>query len=400
MSFWRDTALVATREMRERGRSKTFVVSTLLTLILVVGAFVAAAVFSKSETAPTYKVALVGTQPADMESVLQQAATSADAVVTASVLPDEEAARAAIADGTIDAALLGNGSILVEKRGDTGLESMLTVARHQAAFMERLVGAGLSQAQVADLLAPSDNVEIVTVGKAGANEEGLAIASVGVVLLFVAISLYGQWVLIGVLEEKSNRVVELIVAAIPIRRLLAGKVIGIGALGVAQMVLLIGIALGAGLSLDIFTLPRTAVATTAWAIVWFLLGYAFYAVIYAAAGSLVSRQDDAQAATMPIALGAVAVYLATFAVVIPQPESIASRIFSVLPPVAPFALPARVALGAITPWEMALALVIMALSIYGMIRLAARVYTGALLESGPRLKWRQAFRAAGHMGRI
>jgi ABC-2 type transport system permease protein len=400
MSYWRDTSLVAAREIRERGRSKAFVASTMLTLLLVVGALVAAAFFSKSGAAPTYQVALVGTQPADIEGALQQAAAAADALVTTSVLPDEETARTAITDGTVDAALLGNGTILVKKRGNAGLESMLAGARHQAVFIQRLVAAGLSQAQVTDLLTSPDKVEIVAVGQSKTDEEGLAVATVGVVLLFVAVSLYGQWVLIGVLEEKTNRVVELIVAAIPIRRLLAGKVIGIGALGVAQMLLLIGVALGAGLTLDIFTLPATAVATAAWAAVWFLLGYAFYAVIYAAAGSLVSRQSDAQAATMPIAIGAVAVYLATLTLVIPQPESVASRIFSMLPAVAPFALPARVAMGAITSWEMALALVIMGFSIYGVIRLAARIYTGALLESGPRLKWRQAFRAAGHMGRM
>ena len=228
--------------------------------------------------------------------------------------------------------------------------------------------------------------------------EGLAVAMAGVVLLFIVISSYGQWVLIGVLEEKSTRVVELVAAAIPIRRLLAGKVLGIGLLGLAQMLLLVGIGLGAGLTLDVFDLPATAVATAVWSIVWFLLGFALYAVINAAAGSLVSRQEDAQAAAMPIGLTAVAVYLMTFMVIVPQAESTAATVLSLLPPVAPIAFPARIALGAAAPWEIALGVVLTLATVYGVILLAARVYAGALLQTGARIKWRQAWRSARDVG--
>jgi len=92
------------------------------------------------------------------------------------------------------------------------------------------------------------------------------VATAGVIVLFVVISSYGQWVLTGVLEEKANRVVELVVAAVPVRRLLAGKVAGIGLLGLIQMLLLVGIGLGAGVSLGLFEMPRTALATAVWAV--------------------------------------------------------------------------------------------------------------------------------------
>ena len=137
--------------------------------------------------------------------------------------------------------------------------------------------------------------------------------------------------------------------------------------------------------------------TAAWTVVWFLLGYAFYAVIFAAAGSLVSRQEDAQAAGMPVALAAVAMYLATFVVVIPWPESTAARVLSLLPPAAPIAFPARIALDAVAWWEPLLGVAIMVTAVYGVIRLAARVYAGGLLAGGARLGWRQAWRAARHV---
>lgn len=396
MSAQRDIYLVALREVRERTRSRAFVVSTAFTLLLVMGVLAALAFFA-DRPPPAYHVGVVGERPSGLDGALGLAAAASGALVSTEPLADREAAEAALRQGRVDAALLADGTILVERRAGTDLESLLTFALRQAGFVQRLAEAGIDPDEVEDLLLPASRVRVE--GLDGGDDDGgagLAVATAGVVVLFVVISSYGQWVLTGVLEEKANRVVELVVAAIPVRRLLAGKVIGIGLLGLAQLLLFIGIGLGAGVSLGLFDLPRTALATAVWAVVWFLLGYAFYAVIFAAAGSLVSRQEDAQAAAMPIALGAVAMYLAVFIVVIPWPESTAARLLSLLPPAAPIAFPARIALDAVAPWEILLGVAIMAAAVYGVIRLAARVYSGALLSSGARLGWRQAWRAARH----
>jgi ABC-2 type transport system permease protein len=392
MSFWSDVSLVASREVRERGRGRTFVVSTVLGIILVVGAIVAASVLRPHDATPAYQIGLVGQVPPELARVVELTGSASGGIVTTRAFPDQASAEAAVKDGSILAALLADGTVLLDKRGNGLLEGLLTAAVQQ---YERLGQAGLSQAQVDGLLTPAGPVEIRALDQGKTNPESLSVAVIGAVLLMLAMSLYGQWVLLGVLEEKSNRVVELVVAAIPIRRLLAGKVVGIGMLGVGQLVLLLGAGVGAGITLDLLELPRTALATAVWAVVWFLLGYAFYAVLYAAAGSLVSRQADASAAGMPVALGLVAFYLATTTIVFPSPSSTASRVLSFLPPAAPMAVPARVALGAIAPWEIALALALMLAAIYGAIVLAARVYTGALLAYGPRLRWRQAWRSAG-----
>jgi ABC-2 type transport system permease protein len=396
VSAARDLYLVAGREVRERVRSRAFIVSTAFTLLLVIGVLGALAFFT-GRPPPVYHVAVVGDRSASLEAALQVAAAASGAVVGAEQFGDPSAAEAALAAGQVDAALLPGGSVLVARRGNADLESILVFALRQAHFVERLSAAGIDPGEIAALLLPTAGVRIEALSGGDDGSGGLAVASAGVVVLFVVISSYGQWVLTGVLEEKANRVVELVLAAVPVRRLLAGKVIGIGLLGLAQLVLLIGIGLGAGVSLDLFTLPRTAIATAAWAIVWFVLGYAFYAVIFAAAGSLVSRQEEAQAAAMPVALGAVAVYLAVFVVVIPWPESTGARLLSFLPPAAAIAFPARVALDAVAPWELLLGAAVTAAAVYGVVRLAARVYAGALLSSGARLGWRQAWRAARHV---
>ena len=375
MSFWSDVWLVASREIRERGRSRTFLVSAGLAIVLVVGGIAAAAALRPDGTAPDYQIGLVGEAPSDLSRALELTASASGATVATQAFPDQASAEAAVEAGSIEAALLADGTVLIDQRGDNQLEGLLTVAVQQYRFVERLGRAGLSQAQVETLLTPAGPVEIQALEQEEVNPESLAVASIGVVLLMITMSLYGQWVLMGVLEEKTNRVVELIVAALPVRRLLAGKVVGIGILGVGHLVLLLGGGVGAAITFGLLELPRTAVTTAVWA--------------------LVSRQDDAQAASMPIGLGMVAFYLATFMAVLPSPASPAARVLSFLPPAAPMVVPVRVAMGAIAPWEIALALVVMLASIYAAIHVAARIYAGALLSSGPRLRWQQAWRSAG-----
>ncbi|MBM3695852.1 MAG: hypothetical protein FJW79_07970 [Actinobacteria bacterium] len=397
MSAGRDLYLVGMREVRTRLRSRAFIISTAFILLLMAGALAALAFLS--DRAPSaYRVGLVGDPPPGLDGALTVAAATSAALVGTESLADREAAEASLRAGRIDAALLPDGTVLVERRGAVELEALLTLALRQAGFIARLAEAGIDPQEAAGLLLPAGRVRFEALdGGDDPGGAGVAVATAGVVVLFVVISSYGQWVLTGVLEEKANRVVELVVAAVPVRRLLAGKVAGIGLLGLAQLLLLIGVSLGAGVSLGLFALPRTAPATAAWGVAWFLLGYAFYAVVFAAAGSLVSRQEDAQAAAMPIALGALAVYLAVFIVVLPAPESVGARVLSFLPPAAPIAFPARIALDAVDLWEILLGMAVMAAAVYGVVRLAARVYAGALLSGGARLGWRQAWRAARHM---
>jgi ABC-2 type transport system permease protein len=134
-----------------------------------------------------------------------------------------------------------------------------------------------------------------------------------------------------------------------------------------------------------------------WSLIWFILGFAFYAVLNVAAGSLVSRPEDAQAAATPIALVAVTAYMLTFIVIMPNPDGVAARILSLFPPVAPIAFPARIAFVGVPLWEVFTGVAIMVAAVFGVVRLAARVYAGALLAAGGRVKIRDAWRSAGEL---
>ena len=392
MNGLRATWLIARREATERARSKAFLASTIVTVLLL-GAVVT--VVALTDTGPpNYNIALVGESPTGLTAALNAAAIASDALIDFSDLADPEAIADAMDVGEIDGAIVDADTILLGDGSTGGLRRILEAGLGQSLLVERLESTGLDPALLASILEPDTNVRIVA-PQTEENGEGVAFAAV--VLLFLVITTYGQWVLMGVLEEKSTKVVELIVSSTSVRSLLAGKVIGIGMLGFAQLVFLVGLALGAGSLLDLYELPTGTVATAAWSLVWFVLGFAFYAVLNAAAGSLVSRTEDAQAAATPIALVAVASYLLTFTVILPNPDGTTAKILTLLPPIAPIAFPARIGFTGVPLWEILLGITIMIVAVVGVVRIAARVYAGALLASGGRVRIRDAWRSAGEL---
>ena len=386
MNSIRSTYLVAWREATERARSRAYIVSTVFTFLLVGGLIAMVAFIDRGPS--SYTVAVVGATPKGLAASIDTVATASNVLVDPLFYPDALSARNAVADGTVDAAVIDDDTIVVHDRGST-VETILSTALRQARLLARLDALGVDPGAVAD---PGTISVVATAPPQDDSGQGMATATI--VLLFLVITTYGQWVLLGVLEEKSTHVVEQVVSSTSVRSLLAGKVIGIGILGLGQLAVIIAGAVVAGSVFHAFDLPSATYATAAWSLVWFLLGFAFYAVLYAAAASLVSRSEDAQAAAMPVALFGVASYLVALSVVLPNPESTASRLISLLPPVAPIAFPARIGIGDAPVWEILLGMVITMAAIVIVVRLAARIYAGAILSGGGRMKPLQAWRAS------
>ena len=195
----------------------------------------------------------------------------------------------------------------------------------------------------------------------------------------------------GVVEEKSNRVVELVLSSVLPRHLLAGKVIGIGLLGLAQLTLVAGLAAGL-LVAGVFDAPADLGGDVALVIPWFALGYALYAVAYAAAGALASSQQNADTAGQPVTYTLLAVYFAGYAAVASDPEGLLAHALTIFPASAPLVLPARAALVGVPLWEHVLALVLVLATISALVRFAGRLYAHGLLRGGPRLGLRAAWR--------
>ena len=195
----------------------------------------------------------------------------------------------------------------------------------------------------------------------------------------------------GVVEEKNSRVAEVILATVRPRHLLAGKVIGIGLLGLAQLTLVAGLA-AALLTAGVFDTPAGLGGSVALVIPWFALGYALYAVAYATAGALASREQNADTAGQPVAYTLVAVYFVGYMALASDPDGLLANLLTVFPLSAPLVLPARSVLVGVPLWEHVLAVVLVLGTTYALVHLAGRVYGHGLLHSGPRLGPRTAWR--------
>ncbi len=376
MSAWRAITLVASREIRERLRSRVFLVSTLLLLVLVGGSTAMNGALSKE---PTYRFAVAAPAPNGLGAALRRAAKPFDAKVKLRVVT-VPAGREQLRAKKVDALLLLSADRIVFRAH---------VDPKLAAVADTAVRA------VRRDLPPAPELTAVTVEPPAAQSsdaEALP-AMLGASMLLAAIAVYGQWVLTGVVEEKANRVVELILSTVRPRHLLAGKVIGIGLLGLAQVALVGGLA-AILLAAGVFDAPASLGPSVALVVPWFALGYTLYAVAYAAAGAIASRAEDASSAGVPVTYTLLGAFFVGYVALSVDATSTLANVLTVFPLTSPLVLPARSALVGVPAWEHALAVVFVLLAIYGLVRLAGRIYGTGLLRSGPRLDLRAALRLA------
>jgi ABC-2 type transport system permease protein len=367
--------LVALREIRERLRSKAFLASTVVILALVGGSVFLGRLVDPQET---YRVAVVAPAPSGLARALESAAEPFDdAKAELSVVPTASAGRQALEDERVDALLLLSDDRIVfrsdvdPKAAAVADSAVRTLRRHLPPEPELTT---------ATLRPPEE-----------ATDAAVLVAYVAGLLLFMSLAFYGQWVTSGVVEEKSNRVVELIMSAVRPRHLLAGKVIGIGLLGFAQLALIAGL-VAALLVAGAFDAPAELGGDIALVVPWFTLGFALYAVAYAVAGAIASSQQNADTAGQPVTYTLIAAFFAGYAALGSDPEGVVAGLLTVFPATAPLVLPARSALVGVPLWQHALALVLVLASIYALVRLAGRVYAVGLLHAGPRLRMRTAWR--------
>jgi ABC-2 type transport system permease protein len=376
MSGSRVISLVAFREIRERLRSPAFLWSTVIMLVIVGASSALPAVLEKETT---YRVAIVAPAPAGLDTLMQRAAEPFEANIQLRVVGSETAGRDMLAAKKVDALLLlGDDRIVF--RAD--IDDELTAAADAAvrAFRRHLP--------------PAPELTTATLERTGSEKSDDAealVAMLGAALLLGSLAIYGQWVLAGVVEEKSNRVVELILSTVRPRDLLVGKVIGIGLLGLTQLALIVGLAASL-LAAGVYDAPTSLGGSVALVVPWFALGYALYAVAYAGAGALAAQQQDANSAGQPVTYTLLAAFFVGYAVLTANADSAIAHVLTVFPLTAPLVLPARSALVGVPLWEHALALALAVGSIYLGVRLAGRVYAQGLLHAGSRLSIRAAWR--------
>lgn len=379
--------LVARRELIERARSRPLRVATLLQLGLIVVVLVIAALTGGE--GDTRTIGLVGPASQPYAQPLRATGPSLDETVRTRVLASRAAAVRGVRDGDLDAAVIDGRETIVEHETTGTLTAAIQAVRRQLALRAALERSGVPPQQLAAALDPAA-LPVRALDPEPADQDarrGLAVLAV--ILLYIAITTYGMAVAGGIVEEKSSRVIEVVLSAIRPRELLFGKIVGLGVLGIGQFALTIVVGLVAALALNVADLPSVAGGAAALVVAWFLAGFLLYACLYAIAGALVSRAEDLQSVAGPVNLVTVASYLVAFFSV-SDPDSTLSVVTSFVPLSAPMAMPVRWLAGEVPAWQVALSYTLTLATAVALMRLSAAVYAGTALRLGPRISLRRA----------
>lgn len=288
---------VAGREIRERSRSKAYRITSVLTLLIVVGLIVVPTFFEGSSD--EYTIGSVGEGNEEIVAAAEAIGNASDepdadpsVVMSVETFADQGVGEQAVADGEVDALLIDGTTLVTESAGGFGSSSVVGLLQRGASTiqLEQLIDeSGDAVTEVVEVMT-TDSLESVTLSGDDTDREAEgAIAYAGILMLYIAILVYGTWILGGVTEEKTNRVVEVLLSSLKPWQLLAGKIVGIGTLGLAQFGLTIIIAAIAIQYTGLFDLPELPIASVVNLILWFMIGFLVYAVLFAAAGALASR---------------------------------------------------------------------------------------------------------------
>jgi ABC-2 type transport system permease protein len=343
--------LVAAREIKVKLRDKTFLFSTVFFLFIAVVSTVVPALLDGGPT----KVAVTASAPS--AAALQAAGLEVRTV------PTDAAAEQLVRDGDVDAAVVSGPRVvaLEEAPGD--------------------VVDALSVAPEVQLLEPSDVDPFLQ----------FVVPFALAFIFFITSFTFGLLIAQSVTEEKQTRIVEILVASVPVRALLAGKVAAMTLLAFAQIGL---IALVTFVGMQIAGTDSGVIGLVAPAIGWFLpffvLGFVMLATLWAGVGALAARQEDVAGASTPLQM---AVMLPFFAVIFLSDNAPAMKIMSYIPLSSPVAMPIRIFNGETAAWEPFVALVILAATALAFLGVGARIYEGSLLRTNGRTSFATAWRS-------
>lgn len=411
MNVWRSTMVIARRELLERIKSKWFVVMTLLgplfmVALVVIPALIATRGTSGARIEIVDHTGTIGQPLADKLKILDWHA----AVVPAETPQQAELDR--IRDDeingflTIPADALDGGRILYlgDNASSQVVQGVLQLFVTEVVQKQRAVRLELTDAQATGMLARVNVVAEHSTGEAKGSS-GLGaffIAYILAFILYMVITLYGVAVMRSVVQEKTSRVMEFLVAAVKPGALMAGKILGVGGAALIQITVWLGIgALALAYRSELLSLfgiegggaalPPLAFAEISVVLVYFILGFFFYSAMYAAVGAMVSSEQDTQQVQMPVTMLLV-IGVMCLQVISNDPRGSTSAAMTMIPLWSPMLMPMRYVLGGATLGEVAVSLAILLVSTVLVVRAAAKIYRVGVLLYGKRPSVRELLR--------
>jgi len=382
---WSEVRLIAAREIGEKLRSRTFLISSLFFLAIVV-ASVALPALLADDGPPEHEIATVGAPaaalaeqipPGQLELTVREVTDAAEAERLLAA-EEVEAAVEVGADGPVVTGLREVPSELVDALAATYQLDQL---------QEELQRSGASDEQVAALLAPPAVQERLLDDGALDEELAFLLSFVFAMLFFFVVFQFGYSIAQGVVQEKESRIVELLVSAVPIRTLLSGKVLGNGSLALAQIVLLALVAVVGTLLTGERELTEVLVRNAGWFVVFFMLGFVMLSCLWAAAGAFASRTEELQATTTPLSL---LVMVPLFAAIY-TPDGPLRTAMSYFPVTSPLVMPSRLVAGDASAWEATGSALLLLVAAVVAVLLGERLYRSSLLRTSGRTTLRQAW---------
>lgn len=389
--------LVAKRELKTRLLAKASIISTIIFVVLIAAGIQVVGYFMNSSETSVTTIG-VSTQTEPLGELIQGAAQGTGEEFEYLVLDESDAAQI-LEEESVEVFIAGTPSapvFMFDGTPDGELITMGTDAAQQYTLFNAMGEAGVDVAQIEAELASID-VEVVDINPvtSARDLDGVKIATafVSISLLFFALIQSASLIIVGVIEEKASRVVEILLATIRPAQLLAGKVLGIGIMALIQVVLFAATGALSALAAGLFSAGDINLGVSILSLLgWFFLGFAIYVSLFGGLASLVSRQEDAGAVTTPLIFGVmIPFYLAIY--LIPNaPDSWATKILSQIPFFSPFMMPVRAGFDSVSTWEIILAVALCLITIPIVIWIGGRVYSRAVLQTGGRVKLRDALR--------
>ncbi len=420
---------VVRREFMQRVRSKWFLVSTVGLPLLIVGlGGLAGFLVVQAQETEDDEERILGVAAAD--------ATLADLVVEELLEDSLSASRARDLEGltsdevgeALSGSTYGYALYLPDWYGDpdpdedeerpsilalgnipSATENRIERAVQRALVRNRLQGMGLEQVDATELLqrSPIDVVTVSDTGEARSQDVYRAV-SFGIAFMFYMILLiYGQMIVRSILEEKQSDIVEVMVSSLRPWELMLGKIVGVGAVGIAQ----IGVWAGIGTIATIYsltgganTLAEMGIDPSSISIPWgtiavvltfLILGYLLYAGMFAGAGATISNEHDAQQAVMPITMLIILPFIAVQGV-LENPDAGWAVIISLIPFFSPLVMTSRMIVSAVPLWQSVLSIVLLAFFVFGAAWVAGRIYRVGILMKGQRANLPEVMRWIRH----
>jgi ABC-2 type transport system permease protein len=407
---------IVRREYIERVRTKAFVIGTILGPLLMGGMMIVPALAARSKGKPLRIAVLdaTGELRGPVEQALREATVDGRARfdVQPGASDASEASEGELKQSVLDKRLDGYLALPADAisapaasyygRNVTNHIDLRTLERTVSGVLveRRLAGAGLDPREVKDLTRELDMKTIRLSEQGEREDQGAAtiLALVLLMILYVSILLWGQAVLTSVIEEKTSRVVEVMASGVPSTTLLLGKLLGVGSAGLTQFLVwslsLLGVSL-ASASMSAFSMPEVTPLMIGSFVAFFLLGYFFYASLYAAIGASVNTAQEAQSLVFPVMLPII-LAMVCFPAVLEAPEGPLAFTTSMIPGMSPLIMFLRIVVLTPPMWQILLSITLLVLGILAVIWVAARVYRVGILMYGKRPTFPELVRWVRH----